>query len=225
MMAVTKGWLENTGTKICVEDIRQMQLIYEDSDSKHGSLVGTRTLYLSEKGSLYQSVFYYEKERVNDRYPEGIELALNAEEVNRLRSGDRMFQNYQTCLSSAQKTAIWQYMREPETFKTVHIETKKEYAELTVKFGKGCMKEFDNGEEKYAEIRFKDGEQWKTFVVPRKYVHENNYGNGLWLKRNAEGRTKVTQYNSATKEKTEEFISNKELKRKVEAYKTKKKSR
>lgn len=68
-MAVTKGWLDRTGTKICVEDIRQMQLIYEDSDSRHGPLVGTRTLYLSEKGALYQSVTYYEKEGWYAEFP------------------------------------------------------------------------------------------------------------------------------------------------------------
>ena len=224
-MAVTKGWLDKTGKKISVEDIRQMQLMYEEPVSTNGPLVGTRSLYLSEKGSLYQCVDYYEKEKTNERYPEGVELALNADEVDRLRSGDRSFQNYQTCLSSVQKKAIWQYLREPEKFETVHEETRKEYAELTIKFGKGCMKEFGSDEQKFAEIRFKDGEQWKTFVVPRKYVHENNYGTGLWLKRNTEGKTKVTYYNPETKEKTEEFMSNRELKKRVESYKKKKKTR
>lgn len=231
-MAVTKEWLDSTGKKLSVEDIREMQLLYEQPEGTLGPVVGTRSLYLSSKGSLYQCVEYYDGQKTNERYPAGIELAINADEMDRLRSGDRNFQNYQTCLSEEQKIAIWEYLRDPEKFQTVHKETKREkdYSELTIKFGKGCMKEFErtseNGEiETFAEIRFKDGEQWKSFVVPRKYVHENQFGKGLWMKRNADGKTKVQSYNSETKEKTEEYISNKDLKKKVEHYKTKKKTR
>jgi hypothetical protein len=34
-MEVTKEWLETTGTKISAEDIRQMQLLYEQPSSLH----------------------------------------------------------------------------------------------------------------------------------------------------------------------------------------------
>ena len=173
---------------------------------------------------------YDDDQRTNERYPAGIELALDADEVERLRSADRSFENYRSCLSEEQKTAIWTYLRDPETFRTVHRETKRaeDHTELTIKFGKGCMKEFErtneSGEaEKFAEIRFKDGEQWRSFVVPRRYVHENKFGKGLWLKRYAEGKTKVTAYDPGTKERTEEYIGNRELKKKVESYKHQKK--
>ncbi len=231
-MAVTKGWLDRTGTKICVEDIYQMQLMYEEPDSSHGPLVGTRSLYLSDKGSLYQCVEYYDAEKTNERYPAGVEIALNAEDMEKLRAGDRTVENYKKCLSELQKTTIWSYLSDPKQFRTVHRETNKvsDYAEITIKFGKGCMKEFEkagaDGEpEKFAEIRFKDGGTWKTFVVPRKYVHENQFGKGLWLKRNSSGKTKVTTYNAETKEKTEEWVPNQDLKKKVESYKQKKKAR
>ena len=46
---------------------------------------------------------------------------------------------------------------------------------------------------------------------------------GLWLKRYAEGKTKVTAYDPGTKERTEEYIGNRELKKKVESYKHQKK--
>ena len=229
-MELTKEWLETTGTKISAEDIRQMQLLYEKPEETLGSVVGTRSLYLSAEGALYQCVEYDDEQRTNERYPAGIELALDADEVERLRSGDRNFENYQSCLSEEQKTAIWTYLRDPETFRTVHRETERaeDHTELTIKFGKGCMKEFErtneSGEaEKFAEIRFKDGEQWRSFVVPRRYVHENKFGKGLWLKRYAEGKTKVTAYDPGTKERTEEYIGNRELKKKVESYKHQKK--
>lgn len=124
-MAVTKDWLDRTGTKICVEDIYQMQLMYETPDSSHGPLVGTRSLYISDKGSLYQCVEYADKDKTNERYPAGIELALNTSEVEQLRTGDRTNPNYQACLSKLQKATIWDFFRQGDQFKTVHKETNK----------------------------------------------------------------------------------------------------
>ena len=45
------------------------------------------------------------------------------DEMERLRSGDRNFENYRTCLSEEQKIAIWEYLRDPERFRTIHKET------------------------------------------------------------------------------------------------------
>ena len=134
-MAVSKDWLDRTGTKICVEDIYQIQLMYEEPDSSHGPLVGTRSLYLSEKGSLYQCVEYYDADKTNERYPASVEIALNADDMERLRSGDRKVENYKTCLSGLQKTTIWKYLSDPKQFKTVHEETNKvsDYSECVLR--------------------------------------------------------------------------------------------
>ena len=122
-MPVTKEWLDKTGRKLSVEDIRQMQLLYEQPEGALGPVVGIRSLYLSEEGSLYQCVEYYDEQKTNERYPAGIEPAVNMDEMERLRSGDRNFENYRTCLSEEQKIAIWEYLRDPERFRTIHKET------------------------------------------------------------------------------------------------------
>ena len=73
-MEVTKEWLETTGTKISAEDIRQMQLLYEQPEETLGSVVGRRSLYLSAEGSLYQCVEYDDEQRTNERYRQGSSL-------------------------------------------------------------------------------------------------------------------------------------------------------
>lgn len=66
-MPVTKEWLDKTGRKLSVEDIRQMQLLYEQPEGALGPVVGIRSLYLSEEGFLYQCVEYYDEQKRQTR--------------------------------------------------------------------------------------------------------------------------------------------------------------
>ena len=57
---------------------------------------------------------------------------------------------------------------------------KEEKKEITIKFGKGNVQKFTGKDgTEYAKIVFRDGEEWKSFVMPAKYVHENQYGKGM----------------------------------------------
>ena len=108
-------------------------------------------------------------------------------------------------------------------------------AEVTIKFGKGLMGEpftSKNGKE-LVEIKIpnadrSDSRPWESFVVPANFVHENQYGKGIWMKLPEDGVTKLSRNvlegqdasgrNIWGRESRE--ITNKELKALVKTYKT-----
>ena len=111
---------------------------------------------------------------------------------------------------------------------------QKEFKEITLKFGKGCVGEEFQGKDgkAYKEILVpnpdkNDHRPWQTFVVRANHVHENQFGKGMWIKLPAEGHTTlrrsvVVGENPDGKKEwgTEKAtVSNAELKKMVEAYK------
>ena len=78
-------------------------------------------------------------------------------------------------------------------------QTEKEYKEITLKFGKGCVGDEFQGKDgnTYRQIMIPPNEEvkqpWQTFVVKANQVHENQYGKGLWAKIPADGSTVVTK--------------------------------
>lgn len=117
-------------------------------------------------------------------------------------------------------------------------QTEKEYKEITLKFGKGCVGDEFQGKDgnTYRQIMIPPNEEtkqpWQTFVVKANQVHENQFGKGMWCKLPENGSTTVTK--SVAKgvdengktiwENEKNKVSNKELKSMVEAYKNKDKS-
>lgn len=111
---------------------------------------------------------------------------------------------------------------------------QKEFKEITLKFGKGCVGEEFQGKDgkAYKEILVpnpdkNDHRPWQTFVVRANHVHENQFGKGMWIKLPAEGHTTlrrsvvVGEKPDGKKEWGTEkaTVSNAELKKMVEAYK------
>ena len=78
-------------------------------------------------------------------------------------------------------------------------EPKKEFKEITLKFGKGCVGDEFQGKDgnSYRQIMIPPNEEvkqpWQTFVVKANQVHENQYGKGMWCKLPADGSTTVTK--------------------------------
>ena len=119
-------------------------------------------------------------------------------------------------------------------------EDARKMDEITLKFGKGCMGDEFQGKDgvKYREILVpnqdkEDHRPWQTFVVKSNHVHENQFGKGMWCKLPANGSTtlhrsvKVGQDEQGKPiwdtEKTK--VSNRDLKKMVEAYKDKDRDR
>lgn len=111
---------------------------------------------------------------------------------------------------------------------------KKEFKEITLKFGKGCVGEEFQGKDgkAYKEILVpnpdkNDHRPWQTFVVKANHVHENQFGKGMWIKLPAEGHTTlrrsvvIGEKPDGKKEWGTEktSVSNADLKKMVEAYK------
>lgn len=121
--------------------------------------------------------------------------------------------------------------------KTAEAE-KKEFKEITLKFGKGLVGDEFQGKDgnSYRQIMIPPNEEtkqpWQTFVVKSNQVHENQFGKGMWCKLPAEGSTTVTK--SVVKGVDEQGktiwnnekrkVPNTELKEMVEAYKNKDRS-
>ena len=115
---------------------------------------------------------------------------------------------------------------------------KKEFKEITLKFGKGCVGDEFQGKDgnSYRQIMIPPNEEvkqpWQTFVVKANQVHENQYGKGMWCKLPADGSTTVTksvakgvdEQGKTIWENEKTKIPNKELKAMVESYKSKEKS-
>ena len=119
-------------------------------------------------------------------------------------------------------------------------EDAKKMDEIMLKFGKGCVGDEFQGKDgvKYREILVpnqdkEDHRPWQTFVVKSNHVHENQFGKGMWCKLPANGSTtlhrsvKVGQDEQGKPiwdtEKTK--VSNRDLKKMVEAYKDKDRDR
>lgn len=111
---------------------------------------------------------------------------------------------------------------------------KKEFKEITLKFGKGCVGEEFQGKDgkAYKEMLVPnpdkdDHRPWQTFVVKANHVHEDQFGKGMWIKLPAEGHTTlrrsvvIGEKSDGKKEwGTEKMrVSNVDLKKMVEAYK------
>lgn len=111
---------------------------------------------------------------------------------------------------------------------------KKEFKEITLKFGKGCVGEEFKGKDgkAYKEILVPNPDQndhrpWQTFVVKSNHVHENQFGKGMWIKLPAEGHTTLRRsvVIGETPDGKKEWgtektsVSNADLKKMVEAYK------
>ena len=117
------------------------------------------------------------------------------------------------------------------------VDTAKEAVqrdEVTIKFGKGLAEPFQSKDgREFMRIMIPNQDQsdktpWASFVLPAKSVHENQYGKGLWAKIPADGITVVTKpvlkgqdkqgKNIWEDQKTK--VPNRELKARVEAYKS-----
>lgn len=111
---------------------------------------------------------------------------------------------------------------------------EKEFKEITLKFGKGCVGEEFQGKDgkAYREILVpnpdkNDHRPWQTFVVKANHVHENQFGKGMWIKLPAEGHTTlrrsvvIGEKPDGKKEWGTEktSVSNADLKKMMEAYK------
>lgn len=111
---------------------------------------------------------------------------------------------------------------------------KKEFKEITLKFGKGLVgdpfKAKDGKEYRSIKIPNKDEADkspWASFVVRSNSVHEDQFGKGMWTKLPSEGSTTIAKpvvvgqnekgKNVWETEKTK--VPNKELKKMVEFYK------
>lgn len=115
---------------------------------------------------------------------------------------------------------------------------KKEFKEITLKFGKGLVGDEFQGKDgnSYRQIMIPPNEEtkqpWQTFVVKSNQVHENQFGKGMWCKLPEEGSTTVTksvakgvdEQGKTIWENEKRKVPNTELKSMVEAYKTKDRS-
>ena len=113
---------------------------------------------------------------------------------------------------------------------------KKEFKEITLKFGKGCVGEEFTGKDgnHYKEILVPNADKndhrpWQTFVVKANHVHEDKFGKGMWIKLPAEGHTTIRRSvvvgetpdgkkQWGTEKKS---VANTDLKKMVEFYKDK----
>ena len=143
--------------------------------------------------------------------------------------------NEQTHLSAAAdilnvKETSTVYQRKENTMEN---KTEKKMEEVSIKFGKGLAEAFTGKDGKeYMRILIPNEDKgdhtpWASFVLPAKAVHENKYGKGLWAKIPADGTTTVTKAVQVGEkdgkrlwENQKTAIPNRELKARVEAYKS-----
>ena len=111
--------------------------------------------------------------------------------------------------------------------------TENKMEEISIKFGKGLAEPFTGKDGKeYMRILIPNEDKgdhtpWASFVLPAKAVHENKYGKGLWAKIPADGTTTVTkavqvgeQDGKRIWENQKTTVPNRDLKARVEAYKS-----
>ena len=112
---------------------------------------------------------------------------------------------------------------------------EKEFKEITLKFGKGCVGDTFTGKDgkDYTQILIpnsnpEDHRPWQTFVVRANAVHEDKFGKGMWTKVPAEGHTTVRRSVRTGEDENgkpvwgqeDKRVTNQELKGMVEFYKT-----
>lgn len=111
---------------------------------------------------------------------------------------------------------------------------QKEKQEITIKFAKGLLGEPFKAQDGNTYVTVKipnnseqDHSPWASFVLKDNHVHEDRFGKGVWAKLPAEGHTTINKPRLAGQEnghnryedvKTQ--ISNTDLKKMVESYKT-----
>ncbi len=110
--------------------------------------------------------------------------------------------------------------------------------EITLKFGKGCVGDTFKGKDgkEYTAVLIpnsdpNDHRPWATFVAKSNAIHDDKFGKGAWIKLPADGHTTVQRSicvgedESGKKiwENKREKVTNRELKKRVEFYKTKSK--
>lgn len=110
----------------------------------------------------------------------------------------------------------------------------EERAEVTIKFGKGLVGEpfTSKAGKQMVEVKIPnqdsdDNRPWEKFVVPADFVHDNQFGKGVWMKLPEDGSTRLTRnvitgYDDKGRniwERQERTVTNKELKALVEFYK------
>ena len=111
---------------------------------------------------------------------------------------------------------------------------EQERKEVTIKFAKGLAGEpfTSKAGKQLIEVKIpnpdpKDTRSWETFVVPAGFVHENQYGKGLWIKLPEDGYTKLSRPKVTGQDENgrniwgsdQRTVTNLELKSLVEAYK------
>lgn len=107
-------------------------------------------------------------------------------------------------------------------------------SEVTIKFGKGLMGEpftSKSGKElvevKIPNVDPNDHRPWESFVVPASFIHDNQYGKGVWMKLLEDGTTRLSRSVQQGQDadgkriwgKETREVSNTELKALVESYK------
>ena len=113
-------------------------------------------------------------------------------------------------------------------------EQPQQSEQINIKFGKGLARQFNGKDGKqYTRISIPnrdpaDKSPWAYFVVPSDRVHENKFGNGLYVKLFADAHTTVTKAERIGQrddgkgiyENKRFSIRNTDLKARVEEYKT-----
>ena len=113
-------------------------------------------------------------------------------------------------------------------------EQPQQSEQINIKFGKGLARQFNGKDGKqYTSISIPnrdpaDKSPWAYFVVPSDRVHENKFGNGLYVKLFADAHTTVTKAERIGQrddgkgiyENKRFSIRNTDLKARVEEYKT-----
>ena len=112
---------------------------------------------------------------------------------------------------------------------------RRNIEEITIKFAKGLCSEPFTSKDGTELVRIQipnadpeDHSPWQEFVLGAKYVHENQYGKGLWVKIPADGHTTVSRPFLAGQDENgknrwdseRRSVPNRELKEMVEFYKT-----
>lgn len=96
----------------------------------------------------------------------------------------------------------------------------QEFKEVTIKFGKGFVGEPFTSKEGKSLVQIKipnedpsDKRPWQTFVVPENRVHEDKFGNGMWMKLPENGSTTVRRSIPAGQDENGKTIWSEELKK------------
>ena len=116
-----------------------------------------------------------------------------------------------------------------------HKDAQPKREEITVKFGKGLLGTpftAKTGRECFGisvpNMDPADKNPWGKIVVPTNHVHENQFGEGMWMKLPADGQTKMyrsvitgdTPDGKHTYANTTEMVPNRQIKAMMDNYRT-----